>query len=120
MQALITAASEGHLDCARLLLDIGADMDASDVVCVIPIATSSFFCFYVLILDFLPLILPCVLCSFDVQGHTTALMGAAQGNHVDCLRFLIEAGANTDLRDKVRLHIHQQPLTCPFSYSMHI
>ena len=30
--ALMCAAESGHVDCARLLLDAGADMNAKDVV----------------------------------------------------------------------------------------
>lgn len=30
--ALIRAASEGHTDCVRMLVECGADMDAKDMV----------------------------------------------------------------------------------------
>jgi hypothetical protein len=36
--ALMHAANGGHADCARLLLDAGADKEAKDVVCCVCVA----------------------------------------------------------------------------------
>ena len=37
----------------------------------------------------------------NVQGDSTALTWAALGGHADCVRLLLDAGANTDAREDV-------------------
>ncbi len=40
--------------------------------------------------------------KFQTQGGDTALMWAAQSGHADCVRALVEAGANKYAKNKVR------------------
>jgi ankyrin repeat protein len=44
-----------------------------------------------------------VVCGGESQGGTTALMYAAADDHSDCLRLLIDAGADIDVRSIVRV-----------------
>jgi hypothetical protein len=41
-------------------------------------------------------------CNFDWQRGNTALIYAAQYGRVDCVRLLIDAGADKDAKDNVR------------------
>ncbi len=44
-----------------------------------------------------------VLVSFCLAQHgSTALMYASQGGHLDCVRLLVDAGADKDAEDNVR------------------
>jgi hypothetical protein len=48
-----------------------------------------------------------ILCSVcggksDLQGGNTALIYAASSGHADCVRLLIDAGANKDAKTNVR------------------
>jgi ankyrin repeat protein len=40
--------------------------------------------------------------KFQTQGGDTALMWAAESGHADCVRALVEAGANKYAKNKVR------------------
>jgi ankyrin repeat protein len=42
--ALMCAAAEGHTDCARLLIDAGADKEAKNKVCTAVVAVFFFQC----------------------------------------------------------------------------
>ncbi len=44
----------------------------------------------------------CVLRRFDSQSGTTALAFGAREGRVDCVRLLIDAGADKESADKVR------------------
>ncbi len=93
---MICAASEGHADCVRLLLDGGADHEARDKKG-----------------------LTALLCAAG-EGHTdcvrllldgganveakdknglTALIGAASNGNTDCVRLLMDRGANQEAKD---------------------
>ena len=37
-----------------------------------------------------------------IQTGRTALLAAAEAGHTDCVRLLLEAGADTEAKDKVR------------------
>ena len=41
--------------------------------------------------------------EFDSQDGNTALILAAEQGHADCLRLLIDAGADKDAKDRVRV-----------------
>ena len=41
--------------------------------------------------------------AFEMQNECTALMLAAQNGSADCVWLLLEAGADTDAKDSVRV-----------------
>ncbi len=46
------------------------------------------------------------LLRFRVQGGYTALLRAAENGHTDCVRLLIERGANKEAKTSVRCVMH--------------
>jgi ankyrin repeat protein len=42
------------------------------------------------------------LCVCQPQGGSTALICAAAEGHIECVRLLVESGANKDVKNKVR------------------
>ncbi len=80
---LICAASEGHTDCVRLLLENGAGTSAQTNVRDAWASDRGGF-------------------VRKQRGGWSALLLAASGGHTDCVRLLVEAGADKDARDVVR------------------
>ncbi len=42
----------------------------------------------------------------QIQGGYTALLRAAENGHIDCVRLLIERGANKEAKTSVRCAMH--------------
>ena len=51
-----------------------------------------------------------------MQKGCTALMWAAKDAHIDCVRLLVEAGADKDAKNKVRLFIVALILYLEFTF----
>ena len=121
--ALICAVESGQTNCVRLLIDAGADKDTKDWVRVgncfaVPLLP---FLFYVLLRIFLfircrrchvlysyctPAYFDGIVsggCESDSQGGMTALMCATANGRADCARLLIDAGADKEVKDDVRV-----------------
>ena len=108
--ALIRAAEAGSTDCVRLLLERGADTTAKENVRGsfsnhYSISSNSFYEFVKLI-DVLVLCwvifekLSLFVCHIQ-RGYTAAAAAASNGN-TDCLRLLMQSGADVHMKDSVR------------------
>jgi ankyrin repeat protein len=85
------AAHEGHAECLQLLLDAGADKDATTNVNSTPLLIAAWKghleCVEVLLKA------DCDVDALDKNGNT-ALSAAVIGNHADCVLALVQAGAD--------------------------
>jgi ankyrin repeat protein len=129
---LYCAAANGHADCVRLLLNAGVYMDASDFVrpdhrmtvdCILILGSSIMFpvfeCEFVEKINsrcdtFGLLLFSLFSFSFRLrfrhndiltcaQEGSTALSYAVEKNHVECVRLLLDAGADKDAHFTVRV-----------------
>jgi hypothetical protein len=129
--ALIRAAVNGQADCARLLIDAGADKEAKTNVrrasvlisllflhfnfsqqlfvlfaFSLPVSIHKFRFDFLLFLhvnrNFLFSVMPCLSRGgIDSQSGSTALIIAAANASADCARLLIDAGTDKDVRNNV-------------------
>ena len=124
--ALTLAASEGHTECVRLLLDAGADTSAraevrradqprcfaSARMCwclfqfmILSHVKSDFNAFLFACDDGGPFVLRRLFYfgngAFISQLGYTALIKAAKNGHIECVRLLLDAGADKDAADQV-------------------
>ena len=82
----MTAAAAGHADAVRTLLARGANLEAKTDVCArraVRLARRT---------------------DGGAQGFTTALHAAVESGQLDCMRVLLDAGANTEAKSMVRDH----------------
>jgi hypothetical protein len=104
----------GHADCVQLLLDAGADKEARNevrvrVVYQYPIvfhSISHFSC----CLRFLSLI------GGASQNGSTALIYAVQYHHANCVRLLLDAGADLEALDRVRPLVDRCLYVAPLTF----
>jgi hypothetical protein len=111
--ALIIAAERGNSNCARLLIDSGADKEAKDKVCNGRCFAAAFF--LVMLIWFPVSVYSFFLSEFssiwrsrcmfggdsNSQSGSTPLILAARNGRADCVRLLLEAGADRDATNKV-------------------
>ena len=93
--ALIMAANEGHVDCARLLMDAGADKEAKNkdgstaLICVAIEGD----------VDCVRLLLSAAVDTEAEDNHKfTALIAAAASGRTYCTRLLIDAGVDKNAK----------------------
>lgn len=90
---LIDAAREGNFECLLVLIEYGANINSKNEVIL-----------YFLLYSFLFLISSS---SSLFQWGETALIGAVNGNNIDCLEYLLEKGAEINILDNVRELFYQ-------------
>ena len=124
--ALVHAVRWEHADCVRLLLDAGADTNAKNEVHDRSLRRNGV-CLHmswaiIILIHFYRALSHCLLvCTVRVLARTltprvgmrhgdlrtqngwTALMNAAEFGRTDCARLLIDAGADTEAKDEVRV-----------------
>ncbi len=128
--ALINAASQGHTECVRLLLEAGAAIDVPNVVCnfilllyfwvdsyfprvemfsYFLIASSWLVSWTIFVCNnqnspsnYSPHIHGADSCICQAQDDETALNRAARLGHTDCVQLLVQAGANKEAKSHVR------------------
>lgn len=106
--ALFRAANNGRSDCLQLLLENGADTKVKDNVrdTFLQVKRACELCLSLrtdLNIDLsVHLSRPATHASMPSQAGYTALIRAALKGHIDCVRLLVEAGADKDTFDAVR------------------
>ncbi len=82
----------------RLLLECGADKEAkSNVRCILRYTAFAIILYLSTTVHF-----TCLTMTLDAQRASTALVNAAQHGCTDCVRLLLESGADTEARNNVR------------------
>jgi ankyrin repeat protein len=85
--ALGLAASRGHKDCVKLLIEYGADVNASGMNLIIIIV-----CYYGFSECLKHIIAAGGNPNAEGSGGNTALIACADGGHIDCVQTLLSTG----------------------------
>ncbi len=95
------ASANNFAECVRVLLEAGANPDVTDSVRPFS-SLHKVICF-----ELICLIMAIVFSGFNsrifhTQDGCTALIRAADGGQIDCVRLLVKSGANKDILSRVR------------------
>ena len=120
--ALMRASMEGRPWCVRRLLEAGVAKESKGKVrCVITCRVQRFISSLItqtplLIFIYRLIKFTCLLgsrnCQRQTQGGDTALILAAEKGHFDCVRLLLEAGADKDAANEVCWHLPYSIVKC--------
>ncbi len=116
--ALMGACGDGRTECVKLLLEAGANKEARDIVCEERPLVMTIDIFIEGANVFLQIFAWKSVCLLSLGGNvwrhlqngTTALIYAAGKGHLECVRLLINHGANKEAADKVQYCLRSRML----------